>query len=201
MKLVSKPSLPASLLKQANNKTEANSSQGAMQAASAARARCGTRPHRTSPTCCPLSQAVGRTCRSRPHVWVIPLAILGLMVGLGTWAVLEGASSYAKSERQVRCRAKLLGPSSRTSGSTEGMRRRSQAAVICKALSSVQHRRCKGFPASSSRAAQYRLCAPQTHSARAKVYSALRVLMPAGKRLRAPSLPHPQHSSCWYRTP
>lgn len=62
-------------------------------------------PHRLSadishPMCvisC-LLQAVGGLLAQRPHIWIVPLALLGLMIGLGVWGVMKGADSYYASQ-------------------------------------------------------------------------------------------------------
>ncbi len=56
-------------------------------------ARC---PH---PLALARPQAVGRVCRARPHVVLVPLVVTGLMIGLGVWAVVQGAAEQADSRR------------------------------------------------------------------------------------------------------
>ncbi len=45
------------------------------------------------------AQANARLCRAKPHVVIVPVVVAGLMMGLGVWAVLQGADAQADSQR------------------------------------------------------------------------------------------------------
>lgn len=44
-------------------------------------------------------QSIWQLVRSRPYIVLVPLAVLGLMIGLGIWAVENGANATAQNSR------------------------------------------------------------------------------------------------------
>ncbi len=54
----------------------------------------------------PHTQAIGRLCHAKPHVIIVPVVVAGLMMGLGVWAVIEGAAAQADTLRCARPRAR-----------------------------------------------------------------------------------------------
>ncbi len=47
----------------------------------------------------PHAQAIGRLCRAKPHVIIVPVVLCGLMMGLGIWAVIQGAANQVANDR------------------------------------------------------------------------------------------------------
>ncbi len=48
-------------------------------------------------------QSLGHIIRSKPHILIVSLIVLGLMLGLGIWAVEQGAQSSADAARWDAC--------------------------------------------------------------------------------------------------
>ncbi len=56
-------------------------------------------PYNDVPTSWLHAQAIGRLCRAKPHVVIVPVVLCGLLMGFGVWVVILGADAQVDSER------------------------------------------------------------------------------------------------------